>query len=282
MPDEHARSTMFSWSLDFAERVVERSKEPHQGVDFLFSLFSGMVFNVARRLIEAKEKTGLGRHEDEALIVLCNRLFNDSFSGYLLLKRGLIGPANLLLRSALEVTNLAALVGDSSDHAAKWLSGHEYTAGEVRRLLDTTEPERAWYAQLSKATHANYLASRSSIYRVEEGAVDVLLYGARFTPKGAGLGACAFLWLHLSFLNLFYARNSERLADLDLLWPASVLEAMGSDAATDLGWERVLELWAAMLTDVQAGIESLPPDHEDVPLMVRERLQTEGGQPTGD
>lgn len=264
--------TLFRRALGFSERVVERSKEHHSGLDFLYGLFSAMVFNVGQRLIDAKTQTGERFSEDEALIILCNRLFNDSFSGYLLLKRGLIGPASLLLRSALEVTNLAVLLGGSPEHAERWLGGREYTPAVVRRLLESTDAEREWYSKLSKATHANYVASRANIYRVEETTTDVLMYGGRFAPKESGLTGCAFLWLHLTFLQAFYARSSGRLAALGLLWKPGMHELLEERDLEGLSWQQVLEVFASVLSDVQGDLEKLPPDHDDIPPMVAEHF----------
>ena len=102
--------SIFEWALRFSEGLPDRTASAFDGVRALYSPVVGMVYHVAQRLIDAKQRGRAPNNPDEALIVLCNRLFNESFAGYVVLSHGLMGAGQHHLRAAVETSNLATFV----------------------------------------------------------------------------------------------------------------------------------------------------------------------------
>ena len=251
--------SVFEHALEFTEGLPDRTASAFSGVRSLYSPVLGMLYNAAQRLIDAKARGRPRNAADETLILLCNRLFNESFSGYVVLSHGLLGAGQHHLRAALETTNLAILFVVEPEHAERWLSGRKYTPARVRQLLDASDEFRDWYGQLSKMTHANYAATRTSAFSLGGGA-EALSYGGYAAPRTMAGMALEFVWGALTFLRLFYRRYAEDLDELALLWP---LELASLSDTSDLTWDRLLDVFEEMAKHIQDEIEALPDD--DVP-----------------
>ena len=236
-----------------------------------------MLYNAAQRLIDAKARGRAPNAADEALILLCNRLFNESFAGYVVLSRGLLGAGEHHLRAALETANLAILIVREPEHAERWLSGKEYSPGDVRRRLDAPGDVSEWYALLSKRTHANYAATRTSVFSLGPG-VEALSYGGLDAPRAMASNAMAFMWVGLTFIRFFYHRYAEQLDELSLLWPPEIASGAG---ASDLRWEQVLDVFETAAKNVQDAIEALPEDDVLPAEWVEELLGEHARRATG-
>ena len=267
----------FEWALQASEGRPDRTASAFRGVRWLYGVVLGMLYQAAQRLIDAKSRGRAPNHADEALILLCNRLFNESFAGYVVLSRGLLGAGEHHLRAALETANLATLFVSEPEHAERWLGGKEYSPRDVRKLLDAPDELRDRYARLSKMTHANYAATRASVFSVHPG-VEALSYGGLEAPRAMASSAMAFMWVALTFLRSFYHRYADQLDELSLLWPPEVAPGPG---ANDLNWERFLDVLEKTARNIQDEIESLPED-EVVPKWVKEILAEHARGPQGE
>lgn len=248
-------NSVFEWALEFGDGLPERIVEPLRDVRTLYTPVLGMLYNVAQRLIDAKQRGAPSNPPDEALILLCNRIFNEAFAGYLLLSRGMLGPAQHNLRATMEATNLAILMLARPEEAERWLSGREYSPGDVRRLLNTPDDSRRAYAYLSKLTHANREASRTSVFPIPGG--ERLAYGGYLAPRATALNALAFVYLPLPFLRLFYDVHRQRLDALGLLWKPDLLPLVAETGAT---WGSFFDLFDELVRRIEKQVRSLPLD----------------------
>ena len=212
---------------------------------------------MAQRLIDAKQRGRAPNNPDEALIVLCNRLFNESFAGYVVLSHGLMGAGQHHLRAAVETSNLATLFLVKPEHAERWLSGKEYRPGRVRKLIDAPEELREWYSWLSTMTHTNYAASGASVFALATDGAQALAYGGYYAPRAMASTTMAFVWIALAFLRLFYLRYSEHLEELSLLWHPEMASFAQESGVT---WDHLLELFEAIAKQVHEEILELPED----------------------
>jgi len=265
--------SLFEYALAVSEGLPGRTAPAFGGIRFLYSPVLGMLYNVAQRLIDAKSRGAPPSATDEALILTCNRLFNESFAGYVALTHGLLGPGHHHLRAALEVTNLGILFILRPEHAEPWLAGKEYSPGRVRTLIDSSDEARAWYSRLSKLTHANASASSSSVFRLDETTgSEVLVYGGYHAPRAMASSCLAFVWLGLTLLRAFYAHNEQRLSDLGLLWhPSLDLQELGD---ADVTWEKFLSVLGDVAESVQREVLALPDDEVATPEWAREILRS--------
>ena len=76
---------MFDRVLAISEGLPDRTAPEFEGVRAVYTFVMGSVYHVAQRLIDAKQRGRAPNGPDEALIVLCNRLYNESFAGYVVL-----------------------------------------------------------------------------------------------------------------------------------------------------------------------------------------------------
>ena len=83
--------SVFEHALEFTEALPERTASTFSGVRAVYSPVLGILSNVAQRLIDAKARGRDPNPPDEALILLCNRLFNESFARYTVLSHGVAG-----------------------------------------------------------------------------------------------------------------------------------------------------------------------------------------------
>ena len=254
--------SMFEHALEFTEELPERTATAFRGVRAVYSPVLGLLPNVAQRLIDAKARGRNPNPPDEALIVLCNRLFNESFAGYVLLSHGLLGAGQHHLRATFETTNLATLFLVKPDHAERWLRGREYSPGEVRKLIDASEEMREWYSRLSTMTHANYASSRTSVYPLGDEDGQILFYGGQQAPRLMAFMAMGFVWVVLAFLRLFYRCYSDRLEELSLLWKPEVAAMAGE---MDFTWDHLLDLYERMAEQIQDELLALPEDEVGTP-----------------
>ena len=259
----------FEYALEFTEELPSRTASAFSGVRALYSPVLGMLYNVAQRLIDAKTRGRDPNAVDEALILLCNRLFNESFAGYTVLSHGLLGAGQHHLRAAVETANLATLFLLKPEHAEPWLRGKEYSPGAVRKLVDASEEMREWYSQLSTMTHTNYAGSGTSVYTLGGEGVQALFYGGHQAPRAMASTTTAFVWVALAFLRLFYRRYSEQLEELSLLWQPEVAAMVGE---SDVTWDRVLELFGRIAEQIQDEIVALPEDDVRTPEWAEEIL----------
>ena len=236
-----------------------------------------MLYNVAQRLIDAKARGRDPNPADEALILLCNRLFNESFAGYIVLSHGLLGAGQHHLRAAIETTNLAALFLLRPEHAERWLRGKEYSPGTVRKLVDASEEIREWYSWLSTMTHTNYAASRTSVYTLQGKDAQALFYGGHLAPRAMASTTVAFVVVALAFLRLFYSRYSKQLEELSLLWPSEVA-SMNDDIG--LTWDRFLDIFDRMAKQTVDEIIALPEDDVGTPEWAEEVLSSRASRPS--
>ncbi len=257
----HADST-FEWALRSSEGLPGRTAPAFEGVRAVYPLAMGMVYHVAQRLIDAKQRGHTPNAPDEALIVLCNRLFNESFAGYLVLSRGLVGAGQHHLRAAVETANLATLFLLKPEHAERWLRDTRYSPGKVRKLIEAPEELREWYSWLSRMTHTNYAASSVSVFELNKDGDQVLFYGGLYAPRTMASTTMAFVWIALAFLRLFYLRYSERLEELSLLWPPELASTARESGMT---WDDYLEFVEAFAKDVDDDIRALPEDEVVTP-----------------
>ena len=254
--------SLFECALEFTEELPSRTASAFSGVRALYIPVLGMLYNVAQRLIDAKDRGSAPNPADEARIVLCNRMFNESFAGYTVLSHGLLGAGQHHLRAALETANLAGLFVLRPEHAERWLGGKVYSPGEVRKLVDAPEEMREWYSRLSAMTHTNYAASGVSVYTLNREGGQALFYGGHQAPRAMASEAMAFVWVVLTFLRLFCHRYSDQLEELSLLWPPEVAATVG---ASDFTWDRILEFFGWMAKRVQDEIIALPEDDVRTP-----------------
>ena len=256
-------------ALEFTEELPSRTASAFSGVRALYSPVLGTLHNVAQRLIDAKARGRDPNPADEALILLCNRLFNESFAGYIVLSHGLLGAGQHHLRAAVETANLATLFLVKPEHAERWLRGKEYSPGDVRKLVDASEEMREWYSQLSTMTHTNYAASGTSVYPLDAERAQILFYGGHQAPRAMASTTMAFAWVAFAFLRLFYRRYSDQLEELSLLWKPEVAVMVGE---IDLTWDRLLELFERMAEQIQDEIHALPEDDVRTPEWAEEIL----------
>ncbi|MYE47544.1 MAG: hypothetical protein F4X25_12530 [Chloroflexi bacterium] len=250
--------SMFDRVLAISEGLPDRTALEFEGVRAVYTLVMGSVYHVAQRLIDAKQRGSAPNGPDEALIVLCNRLYNESFAGYVVLSHGLLGAGRHHTRAAIETANLAILFLLKPDHAESWLGGKKYPPGRVRELIDAPEEVREWYSWLSTMTHTNYAASRASVFRLNDQGDQVLFYGGYYAPRAMASATMRFVWIALGFLHLFYECYSERLEELRLLWPAAQLASLADEHG--LTWDMYLKFLEAFAEDVNAEILALPED----------------------
>ncbi len=210
--------SMFDRVLAISEGLPGRTAPEFEGVRAVYTLVMGSVYHVAQRLIDSKQRGRSPNGPDEALIVLCNRLYNESFAGYVVLSHGLLGAGRHHTRAAIEAANLAILFLLKPDRAEAWLGAKRYSPGRVRELIDAPEEVREWYSWLSTMTHTNYAASRASVFRLNDEGDQVLFYGGYYAPRAMASSAMGFVWIALGFLRLFYRCSSERLDELGLLF----------------------------------------------------------------
>ena len=270
--------SLFEYALAVTEGLPGRTAQAFGGIRFLYSPVLGMLYNVAQRLIDAKSRGAPPSATDEALILTCNRLFNESFAGYVALTQGLLGPGHHHLRAALEVTNLGILFILRPEHAEPWLAGKEYSPGRVRALIDSSDEARAWYSRLSKLTHANASASGSSVVRLDETTrSDALFYGGYYAPRAMASSCLAFVWLGLTFLRTFYGHNEDRLSELGLLWhPSLDLQELGD---ADVTWEKFLNVISDVAESVQQEVLGMPDDEVTTPEWASEILRSSSPAP---
>ena len=254
--------SIFEWALRFSGGLPDRTAPAFEGVRALYPLVMGMVYHVAQRLIDAKQRGRAPNAPDEALIVLCNRLFNESFAGYVVLSHGLVAAGQHHLRAAVETANLATLFLLKPEHAERWLNGTRYSPGKVRKLIDAPEELREWYSWLSRMTHTNYAASGVSVFELNEEGDQVLFYGGLYAPRAMASTTMAFVWIAVAFLRLFYLRYSERLEELSLLWSPELTSATRDGGMT---WDDYLEFIERFANDVDDEIHALPEDEVVTP-----------------
>lgn len=261
--------TVFESALASTEKLPERTAVAFNGVRVLYSPVLGMLYNVAQRLIDAKTRGREPNAPDEALILLCNRLFNESFAGYVVLSHGLLGAGQHHLRAAVETANLAALFLVKPEHAEPWLGGKRYSPVDVRKLVDASDDLREWYSQLSTLTHANYVASRTSVHALGDAGGEVLFYGGYGAPRAMASTAMAFIPVALAFLRLFYSSYSELLQGLSLLWPTVAATSGGEGTVT---WDRFLDFHDAWAKQALDEVLALPEDDVGKPEWAEEIL----------
>ncbi|MCY4392128.1 MAG: hypothetical protein OXE43_08745 [Chloroflexi bacterium] len=260
--------SMFDQALEFTENLPSRTASEFEGVRALHSYVLGMLPNTAQRLIDAKARGRELNAPDEALIRLCNRLFNESFAGYIALSHGLLGAALHHLRAAVETTNLAILFLDQPEHAERWLNDKAYRPVEVRKRIGAPEELRKWYAHLSKMTHANAASSVTSVYPLGDSA-EALSYGGHHAPRTMASTAMAFVWVVLGFLRFFYHYRSDDLEEISLLWKPEVAEIASE---IDLTWDRFIDFYEKLAEDIQREILALPEDAVRTPDWAKEIL----------
>ena len=249
---------MFDRVLAISEGLPDRTSAEFEGVRAVYTFVMGSVYHVAQRLIDAKQRGRAPNGPDEALIVLCNRLYNESFAGYVVLSHGLLGAGRHHTRAAIETANLAILFLLKPDHAESWLGAKEYSPGRVRKLIEAPEEVREWYSWLSTMTHTNYAASRASVFRLNDQGDQALFYGGYYAPRAMASATMGFVRIALGFLRLFYRCYSEQLEELDLLWPAPQLASLGDEHG--LTWDMYLDFLEAFAQNVDAEILALPED----------------------
>ena len=250
--------SMFDRMLAISEGLPDRTAPAFEGVRAVDTLVLGSVFHVAQRLIDAKQRGSARNDPDEALILLCNRLCNESFAGYVTLSHGLLGAGRHHTRAAIETANLAMLFLRKPEHAGSWLGGEQYSPGRVRKLIDAPEEARAWYAWLSTMTHTNYAASSASVFRLNDDGDEALAYGGYYAPRTMASAAMGFVWVALGFLRLFYQHRSERLAELGLLWQVPEPDSPADEHG--LTWDMYLDFLEGFARDVEGKILALPED----------------------
>ena len=254
--------SIFEWALKFSEGLPERTAPAFESVRALYTPVVGMVYHVAQRLIDAKQRGRAPNAPDEALIVLCNRLFNESFAGYVVLTHGLIGAGQHHVRAAVETANLATLFLLKPEYAERWLGGKKYSPSDVRKLIDAPEELREWYSWLSTMTHTNYAASGASVFELNNDGDQALAYGGYYAPRAIASTTMAFVWIELAFLRLFYLRYSDRLEELSLLWQPEVASVADESGFT---WDHFLDFFEAWAKQVDDDIRALPEDDVGTP-----------------
>jgi hypothetical protein len=196
-----------------AALAKEWAKTPALG--YLFDTLGGMVYHAAQKLIDMKENGAARNAVDEATIISCSRLFNACFSGYALLTRGLVVDSFVLLRSAYELTTQIEAFFQRPELAERWLAGKKIAPREVRQVSPLALSSKELYDRLSGIAHPNLAASLYHVLPITAGTA--LVYGGSYQPKAAGQLACQLLWAELTFLDMFYRRNSHRLAKFNVL-----------------------------------------------------------------
>lgn len=271
MPD-NAEGAKGGWLYDQAERETKAISERLQAeldkwplIHFLTRHFGSLLFGASQRLIDRKVKTKEERLSDEAVIESCARLYSECYSGYLLVRNGLILQSIVLLRSAFEITTQALLFMQREDMAVKWLKGKKIKPQQVRDLTSMPETERKLYEKLSNLAHPNYNAFRYFAVPVpRKGTLGkAYAYGGWFAPKEAGQIAIQFLWAQLVFLEKFYQVYSDDLRVHGLLWRTETIEKAFGDKPVpeDFTWDQYLGGWRAALTRLaEDHAKNMPAD----------------------
>lgn len=268
-PTTDPPDSIFEYVLKFAEELPTQTASDFSGVRAVYTQVLGMLYHVAQRLIDAKARGRAPNPPDEALILLCNRLFNESFAGYIVLTHGLLGAGQHHLRAAVETANLAALFLLKPEHAERWLRGTKYSPGSVRKLVEASDEIREWYSHLSSMTHTNYVASRTSVYTLPGRDAQALFYGGHLAPRAMAATTMAFAVIALAFLRLFYSRYSKELEELSLLWPP---EVAAMNAEINLTWDSFLDIFDRMAEQTLDEILALPEDDVGTPAWAEEIL----------
>lgn len=221
-------------------------------------LFGSLVYYAAQKLIDRKAKTGQMRARDEAVITSCSRLYNECFAGFILLKKGLILPATVLLRAAFETTTQAILFVEDENTAKEWLQGRRIPPREVRAKSKFAASERDLYTKLAGLSHPNLEAIRLHAVPVSGLSAIALSYGGYFAPKALRQTFCQFLFAELVLLEAFYSSYSEDLGGEGLLWRKETLNEIGGEP--DMDWKTFFANWRRILTDQVSQAEQLSPD----------------------
>lgn len=253
-----------------AERLtVELEKWPLIG--FLMRHFGSLLFGASQRLIDRHMKTGEQRSKDEAVIRSCVRLFNDCYAGYLLLRRGIVLQAIVVLRSAFEVASQGILFMEREDMAKKWLDGRRIQPREVREMSSFAAAQKDLYNKLTRLSHPNTAALLYyAVPTVRDGKPGMTFsYGGSFLPKEMGQVAIQFLWAQLVFLEVFYSIYSEDLQQHGLLWRRETEGKAfdGKGPPKDFGWKEYLGGWRETLMKLTKDHSTaLPDDWREISL----------------
>lgn len=276
-PELGTQSWLYNRAADATEKVAKRlTKELGKTplIEFLFQHFGSLLFFAAQRLIDLRTKTGKRRPQDEAVILSCSRLFNECFSGYSLVRRGLMLQAIVLLRSTFEVTSQAILFMEREDMASRWLQGRRIAPKEVRAKSQFAGAHKELYDRLAGLSHANLEAAYYHTAPVAGHAYVGLAYGGWFAPKTAGQIAIQFLFAQLVFLETFYAVYESDLAQHDLLWmPATAKSVEDIGGKAPIAWADILGTWRKALTDLSADYNRMPDDTRELSKYLAELME---------
>jgi hypothetical protein len=107
------------------------------------------------------------KEENEPLVPVIVRMFNDFESSRLLLLNGFPEQAIMSMRDSIECMMLFRLFRGDSKYALRWIDYiKEYKASSIKTLLDSLKldcPEYAFYGMFSEMAHPNILSVASKV-----------------------------------------------------------------------------------------------------------------------
>lgn len=225
------------------------------------------LYNAGQKLIDLKNTTKNARPRDAAIILLCARLFNECFAGRLVIERGLVTQAIVLLRSALEITNLALLIMEDEAVALQWLKGGRISPRTVRSKSPSAAARKDLYQRLSDIGHPNRHAVPFYSAYVPERQAAAISYGGALRPRATGQIHVQFLFAQLVFLEHFYHVYEQDLAAQNLLWKGNLPRTTGD--GMEITWPVLLGMIRTNLTALAEKYNALP---EDAQLIVEDLM----------